>query len=145
MKRDQRHGSAYIFDAVCPEKDTSAAIVVSHVNTDAMNLHLEEISLHVAKDAHAVVIIDGAGWHQEAGLLVVPANISLLHLPPYSPELNAQENIWQDMRQNWLASRIFDSLDDIIDACCKAWNNLISETGRIKSIAARNWLSGKAS
>ena len=102
---------------------------------------MAEISKEVPSGIHAVVIIDGAGWHLEGGELTVPSNISLLRLPPYSPELNAQENIWQYLRQNFLAGRIFESYDAIVDACCAAWNALINETGRIKSIASRDWLS----
>ena len=115
-----------------------------YVNTEAMNLHLIEISRTVAPDAHAIVIIDCAGWHV-AHDLVVPGNISLLPLPPYSPELNAQENIWQFLRQNYLAGRVFETYEAIVDACCAAWNALTAETGRIASIATRDWLSWKAS
>lgn len=115
-----------------------------YVNTEAMNLHLKEISRNVEPGAHAVIIIDGAGWHK-AGDLVVPDNLSLLRLPPYSPELNAQENVWQYLRQNYLAGRIFDSYGSIVDACCTAWNAMAAETNRIASIASRDWLSWKTS
>ena len=79
-----------------------------------------------------------AGWHG-AKELRIPANISLLPLPPRSPELNSQENIWQFMRQNWLSNRIFKSFDDIVDHCCYAWNTLISQPWKIMSIARRDW------
>jgi transposase len=139
MRHDQRHTNAYIFGAVCPARDCGAALVLPYANTHAMNLHLKEISKNVAPDAHAVVIIDGAGWHV-AKRLHVPDNLSLLQLPPYSPELNAQENIWQYLRQNYLAGCIFKSYTQIVRACCDAWSALVSETGRIKSIASRPWL-----
>ena len=90
------------------------------------------------------MIIDGAGWHIGHDL-VVPGNITLLPLPPYRPELNAQENIWQFLRQNYLTGRIFETYDEIVDASCETWNKLISETGRIASIAERDWLTQKAS
>jgi len=138
MCRDQRHTNAYIFGAVCPARDTGVALVLPDVDTEAMNRHLAEISRNVQPGAHAVIIIDGAGWHK-ANDLVVPSNISLLSLPPYSPELNAQENIWEYLRQNFLAGRIYETYDDIVDACCNAWNALIAETGRIQSIATRDW------
>lgn len=144
MCRDQRHTSAYIFGALCPARAVGAAIVLSTVNTEAMNLHLQEISFHVAAGSHAVVIIDGAGWHI-ANQLVVPDNISLLRLPPYSPELNAQENVWEYLRQNYLAGRIFESVDEIINTCCAAWKAFIAEPNRITSIASRDWLSWKGS
>ncbi len=139
MRCDQRHTNAYIFGAVCPARDTGVALVLPDVDTRAMNRHLAEIGRNVLPGAHAVIIIDGAGWHK-ANDLLVPTNISLLRLPPYSPELNAQENIWEYLRQNFLAGRIFETYDDIVDACCNAWNALASEPGRIQSIATRDWL-----
>jgi transposase len=108
MHRDQRHTNAYIFGAVCPARDIGVALVLPDVNTAAMNRHLNEISRNVQPNAHAVIIIDGAGWHKAVDL-IVPDNLSLLCLPPYSPELNAQENVWQYLRQNYLAGRIFDN------------------------------------
>jgi transposase len=63
----------------------------------------------------------------------------LLPLPPYSPELNPQENIWQYLRQNYLANRVFETYEAIVDACCDAWNKLTAQSGRIKSMATRQW------
>jgi hypothetical protein len=97
--RDQRRQSAYLFGAVCADRGVGAALVLPYANADAMSLHLAEISRHVTAGAHAVVVLDGAGWHQTGGRLQVPGNLSLLRLPPYSPELNPQENIWQYLRQ----------------------------------------------
>ncbi|MDR3425132.1 MAG: transposase [Alphaproteobacteria bacterium] len=105
------------------------------------NLHLEAISAHVEKDSHAAIIIDGADRHKEGGKLCVPKNITLIRLPAYSPELNAQENIWEYLRPNYLAGKVFDTYDDIVDGCCAAWNALIATSGKIKSIASRNWLN----
>ena len=68
-----------------------------------------------------------------------PHNISLLHLPPYSPELNPVENIWQYLKQNYLSNRVYDTYDDIVDACCAAWNELIALPDRIRSITQRSW------
>lgn len=137
--RDQRYKWAYIFGAVCPGRDTGAALVLPAANADAMNLHLQEISTRVTPGAHAVLVLDGAGWHQTGGKLKVPDNLSLLHLPPYSPELNPTENIWQYLRQNYLSNRVFDNYDAIVDACCEAWNTLIATPTAIRSIATRAW------
>ena len=104
-----------------------------------MNLHLAEISRQVAPGAHAVITCDGAGWHRTGGELKLPDNISLLKLPPYSPELNPVENIWQFLRQNHLANRVFATYDDIVDACCEAWNALTAAPETITSIATRTW------
>lgn len=104
-----------------------------------MSLHLHEISSQVSPGAHAVVILDRAGWHKTGGKLRIPDNLSLLHLPAYSPELNPTENIWQYMRQNHLSNRIHASYTAIVDHCCEAWNQLVSQAGLIASIATRNW------
>ena len=95
---DQRTQSTYLFGAVCPERGAGAALVLPACNTEAMQLHLDEIATKVTPGAHAVLILDQAGWHG-AKDLKAPKNISLLPLPPRAPELNPQENIWQFMRR----------------------------------------------
>ena len=77
-----------------------------------MNLHLAEIAKAVAPTAHAVLLVDQAGWHLSTRL-VVPANITIIPLPPKCPELNPVENVWQFLRDNWLSNRIFKSYDDL--------------------------------
>ena len=116
---DQRTQSTYVFGAVCPELGTGAALVLPACNTETMQLHLNEIATKVTPGAHAILILDQAGWHGAKDLRA-PGNISLLPLPPRSPELNPQENIWQFMRANWLSNRVFKSFDDIVDHCCYA-------------------------
>jgi hypothetical protein len=96
---DQRTQSTYLFGAVCPEHGTGAALVLPFCNTEAMQLHLNEIAARVTAGAHAILILDQAGWHG-AKDLKIPRNLSLLPLPPRAPELNSQENIWQFMRRN---------------------------------------------
>ena len=91
--RDTRYEWAYIFGAVCPQRGVGAGLVLPRANTAAMNLHLAEIADTVAPGAHAVVVLDGAGWHRGDDL-VVPPNLTLLKLPPYAPELNSAENVW---------------------------------------------------
>ena len=88
--------------------------------------------------AHAVLLLDQAGWHLSAKL-DIPDNITLMPLPPKSPELNPVENIWQFIRDNWLSNRIFQSYDDIVDHCCFAWNRLVDQPWTIMSIGLRNW------
>ena len=139
--KDQRTASAYIFGAICPKHGKGAAIVMPRCNTAAMTAHLAEISGAVATDAHAVVLLDQAGWHT-ANALQIPDNITLMPLPPRSPELNPTENIWQFMRDNWLSNRVFRSYDDILDHCCAAWNRLLDQPWTIMSIGLRDWAHG---
>ena len=103
-----------------------------------MQLHLDEISRTVARGAHAVVLMDRAGWHTTTKLNV-PNNLTIILLPSRSPELNPVENVWQYMRANWLSNRVFDNYQAIIDAGCDAWNRLIKQPHTIKSIGSREW------
>jgi transposase len=103
-----------------------------------MNLHLAEISKRVAPGAHAVLMVDQAGWHMTAKLDIAN-NITILPLPAKCPELNPQENVWQFLRENWLSNRVFKSYDDIVDHCCDAWNKLVDQPRRIMSIGLRDW------
>lgn len=104
-----------------------------------MNLHLAEISANVADGAYAVLVVDGAGWHKVGGTLRVPANVSLLLLPPYSPELNPVENVWAFLRGNKLSNQVFETYNAIVDACCDAWNWFTSQPERITTIGTRSW------
>ncbi len=106
-----------------------------------MSLHLAEIATAVALGAHAVLLMDQAGWHL-SHQLVVPPNITIIPLPPKCPELNPVENVWQFMRQNWLSNRVFRSYDEILDHCCEAGNKLTDQPWRIMSIGLRDWAHG---
>jgi hypothetical protein len=135
---DQRYENAYLFGAICPARGKGAALALPFADTAAMQLHLTEIARHVAKGAHAVLLLDRAGWHT-TDKLDVPKNISLVFLPSRSPELNPVENIWQFLRANWLSNRVFETYDAIIDAACDAWNRLIAQPQSITSIGMRDW------
>ena len=136
--RDRRYAWAYLFGAVCPERATGAALVLPYANTEAMNRHLVEISRQVKAGAHAVLVLDGAGWHGAAGL-AIPENITLLPLPRYSPELNPVENVWQYLRQNQLSLRVWPDYTAIVASCCQAWNALMKMPDRLASITRREW------
>lgn len=103
-----------------------------------MNLHLAEIARNVAPGAHAVLLLDQAGWHMTEKL-DVPPNVTIMPLPAKCPELNPQENVWQFLRDNRLSNRVFKSYDDIVDHCCDAWNSLVEQPWRIMSIGLREW------
>ena len=92
----------------------------------------------LAPKAHAVLVLDQAGWHT-TDKLRLPENLSLLPLPPKSPELNPVENVWQFLRQNKLSNRIFGDYEAIVAAACEAWNTLLADPARITSIGTRQW------
>lgn len=136
--RDSRYEWAYIFGAVCPRRAIGAALVMPYANSEAMHLHLREISRSVVPGAHAVLVLDGAGWHTSPAV-EVPDNITLVPLPAYAPELNPVENVWEYLRKNKLAIRVHDNYEAIVDACCKAWNDLVAMPVRLASITDRDW------
>ncbi len=82
-----------------------------------MQLHLNEISKQVDTKAHAVVLMDRAVWHS-TGKLKIPENLTIILLPPKSPELNPVENIWQYLRANYLSNRVFENYEAIVEAAC---------------------------
>jgi hypothetical protein len=135
---DLRTQSAYLFGAICPELGTGAAVVMPRADTQAMQHQLDEIGRCLAQTTHAIVVLDQAAWHTTAKLRP-PENVSLLELPAKSPELNPAENVWQFLRQTKLSNRIFDDYEAIVTAACEAWNSLIAEPQRIKSIGTRKW------
>lgn len=136
--RDRRYKWVYIFGAVCLARSTTTALVLPQANASMLSLHLAEIGKQVAPGAHAVLVLDGAGYHVAAGL-VVPDNISLLILPPYAPELNPIENVWQYLRKNKLALTVFDDDQTIIDKCCEAWNFFANDKPVVASVTKRAW------
>ena len=103
-----------------------------------MNLHLDAISKAVALGAHAAVLLDGAGYHRSHRLRV-PANITLIPLPRYAPELNSAENIWEYLRKNKLANTVFESYDDIVDKACEAWLFFANDKTSVTAITTRGW------
>ena len=112
--------------------------MLPYADADMMQLHLDEISRNVAEGAHAVLLLDRAGWHT-TGKLDVPDNITPIFLPSRAPELNPVENVWQYLRQNWLSNTVFENYDAIVDAACAAWQKLIAQPETITSIGMRDW------
>jgi hypothetical protein len=136
--RDLRHQAAWLFGAVCPARDAGVALVLPAVGAAAMPATPGEPRQAVAPGAHAVVVMDRAGWHIAAAL-TVPANLTPLLLPAYAPELNAIERVWLYLRERFLSHRLWPGYDDILDACCAAWNALLAEPGRIRSLCTLDW------
>ena len=104
-----------ILVAICPDKDKGCALVLAETNTGMMQLHLNQISEQVEDGYHAIIMMDRASWHTTEAL-VIPQNISILPLPPYSPELNPMEQVWQQLRKIRLSNMCFKNYHQIVDA-----------------------------
>jgi len=136
---DRRFTFAYIFAAVEPGTDNAFALMMPRADTEAMQAFLDRFSKTIDDDEHVAMFADQAGWHI-ANDLKVPGNITLLQLPAYSPELNPVERLWLYLKQRFLSHRLLDDYDAIVDAACVAWNRLVAEVGRVKSLCTYLWI-----
>jgi transposase len=136
LVKQQQFLSAYIYGAVCPAKNKSSAIFATEANAEIMQIHLDYLSKEI--EGHAVIIMDRAGWHCSKELQV-PENMTILHLPPYSPELNSSENGWQVIKSTSLKNRVFKTVDEIIDASIHAWNIFVEKRDQIRKTCYREW------
>ena len=130
--------SANIFGSVCPDRDFGFALILPDKDTAMMQLFLDELSLTIPTGKHAVLVSDQASWHKTTKLKT-PQNISLLFLPPYSPELNPIEQLWRQLKHGWLANRCFEDYDDIVNVASRAWNEFVATSGAIKRLCSRGW------
>lgn len=130
--------NSYIYGAVNPIDGNHIGFVFNECNTDGMNVHLDLISQAVADDKHIILVMDQAGWHSNAKNLVIPRNITILDLPPYSPELNPLENLWLWLKENYLANRFVGKKENLLDLGCELWNRANPEI--IKSVCRVNYL-----
>lgn len=136
--RQQQFTAVYVFGAVCPAEDKAYALVMPEANTEAMQHHLDGIAQTVGTGKHAVLVTDRAAWHTSKQLNC-PNNLSLLPLPPYSPELNPVEQLWQQLRDQFWSNRCFKHYDEIVDTCCQAWNQYTSQENVIRNLCSRRW------
>lgn len=135
--RQTEYKWAYVFGAVNPLTGASSALIAPTVNAHLMSAHLRMIAEEAGEDVHVVLVLDGAGWHV-AGDLRVPASMTLLFLPPYSPELMPMERLWCWMKEHDLSNRVFANEADIDAVCKESWNRLTP--GRIQSITRTEWI-----
>ncbi len=140
---DHRYASAWLHGAVRPGTDAAFALAMTEVGAEAMQVFLDRFAATLPQRTHAALLLDGAGWHT-AGDIIVPTNVSLIFLPPYSPKLNPVERIRLDLRERYLSLRLFADLDDIINGCCDACSRLLDEPGRVASLTDYPYLHRSA-
>lgn len=127
----------YLYGAANPITGESCALVLPWADTAMMRLHLEALSDQVGPDRHVILVLDNAGWHT-TGRLTVPANITLLALPAYSPELNVIERLWHWIKDHAFSNRVYPDYDALADAVAEMWRDLCPE--RIRSVCRCAWL-----
>ena len=131
--RQTQYGYVYVLAATCAETGQAEGLIAPRLDTDVVNLFLAQLSATLAEDVQAVLVWDGAGYHR-ANALVCPQNITLLSLPPYSPELNPVENLWHYLRSHHWSNRRYDTIDELFDAAEHAWRTSCLNPTIIQSV-----------
>jgi transposase len=139
--RQTRYEWCYLYAAVEPATGESAALVAPNVNTGTMNAFLRILDAERRAGEHFVLVMDRAGWHKAKGL-ALPDGITVLLLPPYSPELNPVENLWHYLRSHYLSNRTYDDYDALLDAGTAAYRKLTPEV--IKSVCRCEYIERRA-
>jgi hypothetical protein len=129
----------YAYAAVSPHDGPLDSLVLPFVDAAAMSLFLAEVAGRHA-DEFVVLVLDGAGWHR-AQELVVPTNMALLPLPPYSPQLNPTEHLWDEIRETWFANMVFPSLDAVEDQLVEGLVTLEADPGRVAALTGFPWIT----
>ena len=137
--KQQQYLNTYIIGSVCPAQNCAEAIISPECTTDVMQQHLHQISKATLPGRLALVIMDRAGWHT-TDKLNIPSNVAILFLPPYSPELNPMEQVWQWIKNHFLSNRVFKNYDDIEKSCCRAWNFFAQSQNLFESICCPEWI-----
>jgi hypothetical protein len=129
---------SYAYAAVSVADGVLDTLILPHVNSSCMQVFLDEVSSRHRED-RIVMILDGAGWHK-AGILVIPDNMRLLSLPPYAPELNPVEHIWDELREKSFGNLVFDSLDALEDHLETSLREMEADMKKVHSIVGWPWI-----
>jgi transposase len=128
----------YAYAAVSPVDGVMDSLILPEVNTNVFALFLEEVATRHAGE-FIIMFVDGAAWHTTKGL-ILPDNLCLSFLPPYSPELNPAEHIWDCIRENWFPNKTFNSLDAVEDTLVEALLSLEKDNARVQSLTGFSWI-----
>ncbi len=128
----------YAFAAIEPKTGESVSLILPEVNGQTMSLFLAEVASRYPEE-QVVMVLDGAAWHKSKEL-VIPETMTLIFLPPYSPELNPVEQLWKGMRSQWFANRFFESMDVLEDALVEALRWVESSLPWVQSFSLYHWI-----
>ena len=128
----------YAYAAVSPLDGVLDSLILPDVDTDSMSLFLSVVSER-HPDETILMFMDQAGWHK-ARALIIPANVKLLNLPPYSPELNPAEHLWEEIREKWFPNLVFRTIAAVEDTLMEALAALESDAQRVAGLTGFNWI-----
>lgn len=141
--RQTQYTYLFVMVAVCAATGSASALVMPELNAAVMNLFLEQFAKERPPGIHAVLIWDGAGYHT-AGALVIPSNVSLILLPPYSPELNPVENLWHYLRSHHWSNRVYSDYEDLKEEAVHSLCKVCLDADRMKTVCAADYVSMNA-
>jgi transposase len=141
--RQIRYTSLYVLVAVCMSTGATSALIMPELNADVLNLFLEQLSRELPAGVHAALIWDGAGFHT-SGDLEVPRNISVILLPPYSPELNPVENLWHYLRAHHWSNRAYRDYDELESEAAQSLCTVCLDRKKVKSICNAEYVRKRA-
>jgi hypothetical protein len=139
VPRQTQYDYLYVFGAACADTGSAVALVAPHVDTEVMNYFLSEFSKSLAVDVHAVMILDQAGWHVSK-TLVAPPNLTLIYLPPRSPELNPMENLWHWITGHYWSNRVHADYGSMVQSATEALSETFADIQRTKTICNAPYL-----
>jgi len=131
--------SVYVLNAVCPADGQMATLIMPWLDAQIMSVFLAHTAQQFAGQ-FCVILLDGAGWHR-ANDLQIPKTVRLIPLPPYSPELNPVEHLWEHLRENALKNTTFQSLDEVMNALCQGLKRLSEQPDLVHSMTCFDWIN----
>lgn len=134
----------WVIGAVCPATGQSEGLLSPRLNTDVINVFLRQFSETLAPDEHAVMIWDGAGFHTSKRLKV-PENITIVQLPPYSPELNPMENLWHYLKSHYWSNRAYQDYEELEEAAMDAWRSAVLDPELMMTVCAAPYVKSAVS
>ena len=132
------HEYTYAYAAVSVADGQMDSLILPHVNSAGRQIFLDEVAKRHPEN-RIIMILDGAGWHK-AGTLVTPENMKLLHLPPYSPELNPVEHLWDELREKYFHNKVFDSIFSLEKHLESSLLSMEIDQQKVRSIVAWPWI-----
>ena len=132
--------STYAYSAIAPHEGLLISIIRRKCNTEHMQEFFDHLVASVG-DRHILMFLDGAGWHK-AKRLVIPANLTLEFQPPYTPEVNPVEHLWDHLREKHFANRIFLTLDAVEDQVKTGLEKTAADKAALISLSCFSWMKG---
>jgi len=140
--KQTQYDYVYVIGAACPATGKTTGLLSPHINGGVINVFLEQMAREVDPDVHIVMVWDQAGFHTSTHLRI-PENITIVPLPPYSPELNPIENLWHYLRSHVWSNRTFDDYRHLCTVACQTWQTYCLDTTLIKSVCNAPYATGR--